>query len=116
MARSEADASDTEGTVLAGQHGGCRERTGAVLELGGSDIDDTLSCTIRDQMYEAEQILAGITEAHATTDARLIIRSGTGHVEGYHALILVPYINHTAELLVFCVNNIRREEMSPVVF
>ena len=72
----------------------------AVLELGGSDIDDTLSCTIRDQMYEAEQILAGITEAHATTDSRLIIRSGTGHVEGYHALILVPGVDHTVYFFV----------------
>ena len=72
----------------------------AVLELSGSNINDTLSCTIRDQMYETEQILTGITEAHTTADSGLIIRSGTGHVEGYHALILVPGVDHTVYFFV----------------
>ena len=78
----------------------------AVLELSGSNIDDTFSCSIRDQMYEAEQILAGITEAHTTADSGLVIRSGTGHVKGYHTLILIPGVDHTVYFFIgrsYCV-------------
>ena len=67
----------------------------AVLELGGSDINDTLSCTVRNQMYETEQILTGITESHATADTGLKVRCGTAHVKGNHTLILVPDVYHT---------------------
>ena len=69
----------------------------AVLKLGGSDIEDTLSCAIRDQMYETEQILAGITEAHASADAGFKVGSRTGHIEGDHTLILVPYVDHAIQ-------------------
>ena len=72
----------------------------AVLELGGSDIDDTLSCTIRDQMNETEQILAGITESHAAAGTGFIIGSGTGHVEGNHTLILVPDVDHASQFFI----------------
>ena len=48
----------------------------AVLELSGGDINDTLPCTIRDQMHESEQILTGIAEAHAAPDTGFIIGSG----------------------------------------
>ena len=43
----------------------------AVLKLCRSDIDDSLSCALRDQMYETKQILAGIAEAHAASDTGL---------------------------------------------
>ena len=72
----------------------------SVLELGRSDIDDSFSCPVRDQMHETEQILAGITEAHSTADSGFIIGSRTGHIEGYHTLILVPDIYHTVNLIV----------------
>ena len=72
----------------------------AVLELGGSDINDTLSCTVRNQMYETEQILTGITETHTTADSGFVIGSGTGHVESNHTLILVPGVDHTVDFLV----------------
>ncbi len=41
----------------------------AVLKLRGSDIDDALLCTVRNQMHKTEQILTGIAEAHTTPDA-----------------------------------------------
>ena len=83
----------------------------AVLELGGSDINDTLSCTVRDQMYETEQILAGITEAHTTADSGLVIRSGTGHVKGYHTLVLVPDICHTVYVRILALYMIAGEKI-----
>ena len=49
----------------------------AVLELCGSDVDDTLSGSVRNQMHEAKQILAGIAESHAAADARFIVGSRT---------------------------------------
>ena len=51
-------------------------------------------------MYEAEEILVGIAEAHATADTALEVGSGTGHVEGYHTLVLVPDVDHTVNLVV----------------
>ena len=71
----------------------------SVLKLCCGDVEDALSGTIRDQMNETEQILTGITESHATSDAGLKIGSGTAHVEGNHTLILVPYVHHAVELL-----------------
>ncbi len=47
----------------------------AVLKLGGSDVQDSFPCTIRDQMYEAEQLLAGITESHASSCTGFIVGS-----------------------------------------
>ena len=58
------------------------------------------SGAVRDQMDETEQVLTGITEAHAAADSGFIIGSGTGHVEGNHALVLVPDIDHAVEFLV----------------
>ena len=49
-------------------------------------------------MEEAEQILTGITEAHAAADTGFIVGSGTGHVEGNHALVLVPDIDHAVDV------------------
>ena len=72
----------------------------AILELGGSNIDDPFSCTVGNQMNETEQILTGITEAHTTTDTGFVIGCRTAHVEGYHTLILIPDIYHTVDLIV----------------
>ena len=49
----------------------------AVAELCGSDIDESLSCTLGDLVNEAEDILVGISEAHAAADSGLEIGSGT---------------------------------------
>ena len=42
--------------------------SGAVRELCGGDVEQSLSCAVRNQMYETEKVLAGITEAHAAAD------------------------------------------------
>ena len=70
----------------------------AVRELGGSDVDDPFPGPFGDQVDKAQQILTGITEAHAPADTGLIIGSRPGHIEGDHALILVPDIDHTVDL------------------
>ncbi len=58
----------------------------AVLELCRRDIDDSLPCPFRNQVHEAKKILTGIPEAHAAPDTGLVVRRGTAHVEGNHAL------------------------------
>ena len=87
----------------------------AVLELGGSDVDDPLPCTVGNQMYETEQVLTGVTEAHAAADARFVIGSGTGHVESYHTLILVPDIDHAVHLIVRRFHAVFGKQSFPVV-
>ncbi len=72
----------------------------AILKLGGGNVDDTLSCAIRDQVNETEQILAGITESHTSADSGFIVGRGPGHVEGHHTLVLVPDVDHAVDLVV----------------
>lgn len=66
----------------------------AVFKLGCGDVQDPLLCPVRDQVDEAQEILAGITESHAAPGSGLKIGGGAGHVEGHHALILIPDIYH----------------------
>ena len=101
------------GVAFLGQRLVLMVRT-AVLELGGSDINDTLSCTVRNQMYETEQILTGITETHTTADSGFVIGSGTGHVESNHTLILVPGVDHTVDFLVSGIYRVACQQLFPV--
>ena len=48
----------------------------AVRELCGSDVDNTLSCSVGDLVNEAENVLVGITESHAASDTALEVGSG----------------------------------------
>ena len=66
----------------------------SVRELCGGDIDDPLPCAFRHQMHKAQQILTGIAESHSSSDPGFKVGSASGHVEGDHALILVPDIDH----------------------
>ena len=66
----------------------------AVWELGAGDIDDALAGTGRYLMNETYEVLVGIAEAHASTDAALEETCRTRHAEGNHALILVPDVHH----------------------
>ena len=86
----------------------------AVLELSGCDIDDSFSCSVGDQVYETEKILTGISKAHATSDTGFIIGSGTGHIEGYHTLILVPDVNHTVNLVIGRFHGVLGKKVLPV--
>ena len=70
----------------------------AVGELGGGDVQNTLAGPFRDHMHEAEQILAGITEAHPAPHAGFEITGRAAHIEGDHTLVLVPDIDHAVKL------------------
>ena len=86
----------------------------AVRELGGSDIDDTLFCAIRDLVYKAQHVLVGIAEAHTTADTGFEIGSGTGQVEGNHTLVLVPDVDHTVDTLVRSIHIQDAQQLIPV--
>ena len=86
----------------------------SVFKLGSGNIEQTLSCAVRNQMNEAEQILTGITESHTTAGAGFEVGCRTGHVESNHALILVPDINHASQLLVCTGKGIFCQQAIPV--
>ena len=85
----------------------------AVRELGSRDIQYACSCPLRDHMYETEQILAGITEAHTAPHTAFKIAGGAAHVKGDHALILVPDIHHPAYVLISTFQRKAGEEAVP---
>ena len=72
----------------------------AVRELGGRDVQDALPGAAWDQVHKAQEVLRGIAEAHAPADARLKVGGGARHVEGDHALVLVPDVDHPVQLFV----------------
>ena len=86
----------------------------SIFELGSCNVKDSFSCTLRDQMYKSKKILAGITEAHSTAGSGFIVRSGTGHVKGYHTLVLVPDICHTVYVRILTLYMIAGEKIIPV--
>lgn len=88
----------------------------AVRKLGGCNIQDPFSGLVGDQMEETEQILTGITEAHAAADPGFVIGSGTGHVEGDHALVLIPDVDHAVEFFIRALYGETGEESGPVFF
>ena len=65
-------------------------------------------------MNKAQKILAGISEAHASADTGLVVGSRTGHIEGNHALILIPDIYHAVNLFIGRGHVIDREKLIPV--
>ena len=87
---------------------------GAVLKLRGRDVDNTLARTLRNQMDEAEKVLAAVPEAHAAADARLEVGRGPRHIEGDHALILVPDVDHAVDSVVLCLDMEGVKEVRPV--
>ena len=87
----------------------------AVLKLGGSNVQDALPCAGRDHVDEAQQILTGIPEPHAAADAALVIAGTAAHVEGDHALILVPKAHHPVQLFLAGGQLPAREQLLPVV-
>ena len=86
----------------------------SVRELGRSDVDDTLTGTLRNLMDEAYKVLVGVTEAHSAADSALEERSRTGHVECHHTLVLVPYVDHPVELLLRALDRIYVKQAVPV--
>ena len=88
--------------------------TAAVGELCRSDVDDTLARPLGDEVDEADEILVGVAEAHTTADATLEERGGTTHAERHHALVLVPDIHHTVELVVARLSAEDAKEAGPI--
>ena len=66
-------------------------------------------------MNEAEKLLAGITESHAAAGSGFVVRGGTGHIKGYHTLILVPDIGHAVDMRIAALYSISGEKLRPVL-
>ncbi len=66
----------------------------AGLELRCRQVEDALAGAGRDHVHEAEQVLVRIAEAQAASDARFVKRGRARHVEGGHALVGVPDVDH----------------------
>ena len=88
----------------------------SVRKLRSCNIQDTLAGAFRDQMDKAKQILTGITESHPASQTALIVACTAAHVKCNHALILVPYIHHTVQPDIFCLNRISGQKRCPVIF
>ena len=69
----------------------------AVGKLDRRDVQDPLPRAFRNEMHEAEQILAAVAEAHASSGPALVVGRAAAHVEGDHALILVPDVDHAVK-------------------
>ena len=85
----------------------------AVRELGGSNVQQTLPGLFGNHMHEAQQVLTGIPEAHATAHAAFKIAGGAGHIEGHHALVLVPDVHHPVYLFVPGLGGAATEQIAP---
>ena len=86
----------------------------AVRELGGGYVYDTLAGTLRNLMHEAHKVLIGVPEAHSAADSALEERCRTGHVEGDHALVLVPDVDHPVHLLLRTLHGIYVQQGVPI--
>jgi hypothetical protein len=63
-------------------------------QLRGGQVEDALAGARRHHVHKAQQVLVGVAEAEAAADAGLIERRRARHVEGGHALVGVPDIDH----------------------
>ena len=86
----------------------------SILKLSGGNIQKTLPCTVRNQMYKAKEILTGIPESHAAASAGFVVGSGTRHIKGYHTLILIPDVDHTVQLFLSGGDGITSKQSVPV--
>ena len=86
-----------------------------VCELGRGDVDDALAGPLGDEVHEAQQVLVRVAKPHAAADARLEIRGAARHVEGDHALVRVPDVDHAVELLVARFERVFREHPGPML-
>ena len=86
----------------------------AVGKLRRGDVEDALARAGRQHVHEAEDVLVGVAVAHAAADARLVARGRAGEVEGRHALVLVPGVDHALQVLVRSLGGlVGREEVLP---
>ena len=83
-------------------------------ELRRGEIEDPLAGPLRHHVHEAQQILVGITEAHAAADPRLEERRRSRQVERDHALVRVPHIDRAIDVRVRGRHLQRLEQAVPV--
>ena len=88
----------------------------SIFKLCCRNIKNSLAGAVRDQVYETEKILTGISEAHAPSCTGFKVRGGTGHIKGHHTLILVPDVYHAVKLFVSAFYGIAGQKFFPVVF
>ena len=73
---------------------------GPVRELGGGYVEYPLPRPLRNLVHETHQVLIGVPESHPPSYSALEEGCGTGHIEGHHTLVLVPYIHGPVHLWV----------------
>lgn len=88
----------------------------SVFKLCCCNIQNTLSCAVRNQMYETKQILTGITESHASSDTGFEVGSRTAHIKCDHTLILMPDVYHTIQFFLGRGYRKVRKQFIPVFF
>ena len=86
----------------------------AVFKLGIGNVDDPAPGTVRNQMDEAKQILTRVTEPHSTAQSAFIVAGAAAHVEGDHALVLVPDVDEPVQLLIGSMDCKGGQQMVPV--
>ena len=84
-------------------------------ELGGGDVEDPLARPVRNHVHETEQVLVGVTKAHPPAEAGLEEGGRAGQVEGGHALIGVPDVDHAIGVLARGGDLHRSELVRPVL-
>ncbi len=88
----------------------------AVFKLHGGDIQDADPRPFGHHVHKAEQILATIAEAHAPARAALEIAGAAAQVEGDHALIGMPEVDHAVEGGVAALQGKAAQEALPIFF
>ena len=86
----------------------------AVRELGRRDVENALTGTLGDLMDESDEILVRVTETHAASDARLEERRRPRQIEGDHALVLVPDVDHAVQPFVARLDRVDRQKIVPI--
>ena len=66
----------------------------AVFQLRGGQIEHALAGARGNHLDEAEQVLVGIAETQAASDAGFVEGGRTRHIERGHALVGVPDVDH----------------------
>ena len=68
----------------------------------------------KDAENKAQQILAGIAEAHTAADAALKHGGGPAHIEGDHALVRIPDVHHPIQFFFRGGQRVSAQQVVPV--
>ena len=87
----------------------------AVLKLGGGNVQNTLPGTGGDDVHETQQVLTAVAEAHAAAGAALVVAGTAAHIEGDHALVLMPDVDHAVQLFFAGFQMVGGQQVLPVL-